>query len=221
MEAITIRLDDTLSSQLAETSIGGCNKSAFIRDAIREKIEAEEIYRDGAFPSAPQRTIIYLLLEILKNTKNQKFVTPKDLKNLQTAVFEGYTIDYSRLNPVRKDVSPPEIAHEVRDILSLHRVLANTYEDFRTSVDFPRDNIRFKGFDGNEETAHYSYADFVLSEMEEFKESADVDGGCENFHWPVLEKYRAMLFEWKRSQNQYKLTKAEFIRIAEAKNRIR
>lgn len=217
METITVRLDDALASLLAANLPSHTNKSAFIRDAIKEKLESENSSQKIALPSNSERTIIYLLLEVIKNLPSQSLMQQKDSENLQEVLLEGYAYDYETMRPVRGNIFPPEICEEVREILLMHRVLSNSVKDHRQKLDYTEDDIRFSGFDGNEETEHFSYANFVLGSLGQFKESA-CDNGCENTHWPILGAYRAMLTEWGKCKDKLHPTPTELERIIKAKN---
>jgi len=102
---------------------------------------------------------------------------------------------------------------EVLDTLDTHRSLLRAYENLADRNGIDELNIRFAGFDGNNESGHMRLAEFLIApqgEWDEFK------GRDVNSHCPTLHRYRAMVREWKRSQNKYDLTKDDVIRISTA-----
>jgi len=92
----------------------------------------------------------------------------------------------------------------------------------RKELDTPPDKsgieeqrIRFPGFDGNNETKQMActryYCNLDVGKYQELDR-----GDNFNSHRPMLDRYRQMLAEWKKSAKTYELTKDDTIRIASA-----
>ena len=93
---------------------------------------------------------------------------------------------------------PENVAREVGNILTMWRMLAGGFERLSKSDKEqviseagPLDEeLKFPGFDGNQEAAHLVVAMFLVEEMNRFQELAGRDL---NSHWPRLDGYRRML----------------------------
>ena len=72
----------------------------------------------------------------------------------------------------------------------------------------------FQGFDGNEETALFSYCTYIIEDLGRYKELK----GDLNSHTPMLDYYRQMLKEWEKSPNKMKLTRDDIIRLTSVGN---
>jgi uncharacterized protein YfbU (UPF0304 family) len=107
---------------------------------------------------------------------------------------------------------PGEVTDEVINILNMYRAFHNSQVNggFRSSEHW----AEFQGFDGNGGSGHFGFAKFLL----------DTEGKWEELHSRprnshssfTLDKYRAMLREWKRLDKKYDLSQAEIDAIAKA-----
>jgi uncharacterized protein len=109
------------------------------------------------------------------------------------------------------DITTMEQSEEVRDILSMFEQLKYSYDDLNDKSDVDSFHIQFQGFSGNTETKHLAYTRFLIERENSF---ADLHRGDNfNSHAPMLDRYRKMVQQWKKSSNQYQLTKDDLIRI--------
>ncbi len=132
----------------------------------------------------------YRILEVLYPSEAEIF------KNHRDAIERGYELEYAAICPAYPDdeTLSSKGCQEVIDILSMYRAL----------------EIKFPGFDGNEETNQYAYARHLRDEdrfMESLKESDF------NSHTPMLGRYREMLYEWNASPDKNSLTADDVRRI--------
>lgn len=91
------------------------------------------------------------------------------------------------------------IADFVWDVLDMYRSLFDSYNKLplEQKNDIDEDDIRFEGFDGNNEAEYLCYTDFILEDLERYKESREC-GDDHNSHWPTVQKYSRMLAKYKQ-----------------------
>ena len=135
----------------------------------------------------------------------ERIAGPPDEHDKKQAQFTIKALSYGHLWALRWEYSgllhtiPDNVADEVGSILTMWRMLAGGCErlsesDKRVVIteadSFFEDELKFPGFDGNEESAHYSVAMFLVEDMNRFQELAGRDL---NSHCPYLDGYRRML----------------------------
>lgn len=140
-----------------------------------------------------ERLILYNQYEILKQISTDE--NDKDYyERNQEILSKGYEHDYDSL--FHFEDTPKEISCEVIDILQMFRTLLSSYNNLSNEdkVEISIDDCIFDGFDGNEETVHYAYADWVIKKENLYQEFSH----CEmNSHSSRLERYRLMLDKLK------------------------
>jgi len=137
----------------------------------------------------------YRLLEVLHPD------AAPDYHARRVVVEGGFESEYDETlrGLVIMDPVPSTVCEEVVGILGMFRALYSSYtrlsEADKQGVD--ADRVRFRGFDGNEETREFRYARFMIRDGRwgEFKPEDD-DGY--NSHIAVLPRYRRMRDAWKR-----------------------
>lgn len=126
----------------------------------------------------------------------------------------GYEIEYEFEDSATLSI---ETGREIYDILDMFRVIKASLRDLsaedRKKVD--ESPLKFHGFDGNNETKHFSYLRHLweTNRWTELQEDAE-DGGNSHFH--TLGIYRARLREYKKSADNIHLTLDDLIRISKA-----
>ncbi|MBM7644067.1 uncharacterized protein YfbU (UPF0304 family) [Scopulibacillus daqui] len=141
--------------------------------------------------SKVERLILFNQFSILEqlNAKDAPYSYYKEI------LEHGYTYNYDELVEFLLDDVPREVCDEVWDILQMHRSIIHSYNNLES-----KDDIKFKGFDGNEETEHMTYARFIIENMNRFEEQKLADY---NTHFPTLNRYRRMLSEWRKISERY------------------
>lgn len=139
-----------------------------------------------------------------------------DFANTRVAIECGFEIEYDwHTGYIRKDVVTVQECEEVINILSMFDSLRQAYSKMEDKSGLEDFNIKFSGFDGNNETKQLTYAAY-LQKNNKFVALSGLDGL--NSHAPVLTGYRRMLTEWQQSDNPHSLRKDDVIRIAGARN---
>jgi hypothetical protein len=80
--------------------------------------------------------------------------------------------------------------NEVYEILEMHRALHFGQRELPADAGISAKDVRFRGFDGNNETKHMAYVRFIRSE-DKYDELGDQNGF--NSHAPMLDRCRRML----------------------------
>jgi uncharacterized protein len=147
----------------------------------------------------------YLILERLDPDNAKHYAL------LRKAVEEGYALEYGRVaDGLYEEFSAEECA-EVRDILELHRALHLS----AMKVGVEPDKVRFRGFDGNNETAQMAYTRYLLGDCGLWAELHRKGHGY-NSHSVTLGRYRGMVQQWKVIGGKHDLSKEEIERILAA-----
>ncbi len=143
-------------------------------------------------------------------------ICPDEKKDSDIAIdilANGYKHNYDSLVDFLSDDMPEEISKEVIDILQMFRSLNNSYHELNDKSGIDKGNVIFQGFDGNEETEHYSYADFFINKYDRYSEFSKV---AINSHCNMLYMYRPMLKAWSKYERYQSLNKEQIIEIINA-----
>lgn len=139
-------------------------------------------------------------------------------KLVQEALDHGYEWYYDlAFQFVYSDdeVVTSEMSQEVLDILDMFRAMQRAVDALSEAEQAPfADEVTFLGFDGNNETGHLVFTEFLwkIGRFTDVKHEGD-DG---NSHAPLLDHYRRMLEVWRASQDKWRPTKDEIERILAA-----
>jgi uncharacterized protein YfbU (UPF0304 family) len=171
-------------------------------EAIRRLIDRGLAPRtDGALVlSKPEMLIVHLLCEL---HRGQKVKGELDPDFIQAALYGGHLwgLEWKYTGTFHRSFDSVEALRETVDILDMWEFLESGYEklDKKGKDQLGKDadpfgkNVRFAGFDGNNETEHMGIARFMVKEMERFSR---FEGRDLNSHHPSLESHRRMLAVW-------------------------
>lgn len=148
------------------------------------------------------RLLLFNQLEILKH------LNPDEADRYevdQKIIANGYKYHYDELFEGFDDDLDIWVSEYVVDVLQMYRSLNNSYVDLspeeKSQIDIK--SLKFKGFDGNEEGAYYSYASFLLKDYNSYGEIYD-NGKVElNSHRNMIRRYNRMLEIWKSFNDRY------------------
>jgi hypothetical protein len=137
--------------------------------------------------------------------------------NHRRALECGYKLHYADIVENFYDEMSEEECREVIDILDMYRALTDSYNRLPDKAGINEREIRFAGFDGNEETSQYLYAQYFIVDLDRFQELTYGQIHPDlNSHWPKLDKYRAMLEVWKPIGDRHNLNSNQIRAILEA-----
>ena len=132
------------------------------------------------------------------------------------ALDEGYELHFDELFDYIYDVFPRDKCKWVLQVLQMHRMMWYAWEKYKPE-DVPKQDIVFRGFDGNDEGSYYGYVVFFIEGLGRFRELREnVAYGDLNSHSPTLDRYQRMLNEWELSSDKYNLTIDDLKRISSA-----
>ncbi|MGG4219600.1 YfbU family protein [Paenibacillus jamilae] len=125
----------------------------------------------------------------------------------------GYTPYYDEILGMVQEDLPEHVSNEVFSILNLYRAIHSSYSELDDveKSDFKETDIRFKGFDMNEEYDHYSFAKYVVEGYLIYQDLQNKSGY--NTHRNTLYKYGQMLQVWNELDKKTNLSKDEIKRI--------
>lgn len=146
--------------------------------------------------SKKERLILYNQYEILKS------LNPEEAEIYevdQEILINGFRQNYNDLVDGFMEETPEEVSQFVIDVLQMYRSLNISYKELgkedKKKIDLY--DISFKGFDGNEETDYYMYADFYINKLGRFEELKESEHFDTNYHASTIEHYKKMLDLWK------------------------
>ena len=130
------------------------------------------------------------------------------------ALENGYELQYSWLTENISDGLSEEECKEVLDILDMYRSITFSWQRLHEGEELP-EKLKFRGFDGNNETALMSYVQYFVIDLERFDElTYGKEHPYFNSHCPMLDKYRRMLSVWKKYD--FDLTEEQIASVMEA-----
>ena len=114
------------------------------------------------------------------------------------ALENGYELHYSWLTENISDGLSEEECKEVLDILDMYRSITFSWQRLHEGEELP-EKLKFRGFDGNNETALMSYVQYFVIDLERFDElTYGKEHPYFNSHCRMLDKYRRMFSVWKK-----------------------
>lgn len=147
--------------------------------------------------SEGERLITLMLCDLFRHLKVESGIDP----DFVSAAIHGghlWALEWEYTGIFHGDDSKDPELGETGDILTMWSVLEHAYSSlndvgrakFKEAVgDWPND-VRFRGFDGNNESRYMSIASFMINKMDRF---AEFKGRNLNAHMPTLEMHRRML----------------------------
>ena len=133
------------------------------------------------------------------------------------ALEEGYSLHYRWLIENIDDEMSNDDCREVLDILDMFRAITFANRELSDDEKLQEREIRFEGFDGNNETKQMSYTRFFIADLGRYKELRDEPEFDDfNSHGRRLDKYQRMLSVWQSLPDKHDLTKDEIVQILTA-----
>jgi len=149
--------------------------------------------------SKTERLMLINQFEILEQTNPQDSYYREGRKILES----GYKVLYSEIFDRLYEEMSVEDGKFVIDALLMYRNLLDAYENLEDKGGLDKTDIKFKGFDGNEETKHYAFTNFFINDFNRFSEFSENRYGEFNTHSQMIPKYRRMLEVWEQIAEKY------------------
>lgn len=159
-----------------------------------------------------ERAKFIYLFKILKNQGDEDY----DYENMIKALQYGFELHYSDVFECLYDEElKAEECREVLDILEMYRGIIYSYNSLKQKGKIgtlTEEEVRFPGFDGNNEGKQMSYADYFIKDLDRYSEIEELSHGYYNSHCPMLHRYRSMLKKWEAYQtlpNRYMMNEQQ------------
>jgi uncharacterized protein YfbU (UPF0304 family) len=91
-------------------------------------------------------------------------VNAEDYKRQRDIIVHGYTIQYDEVFTEIHDEMSVEECRYVYDVLDLYRVLIRSYQELKDKEGLIAVDVKFKGFDGNNESKRWAFAEHLKKE---------------------------------------------------------
>ena|ERR1700691_5048142 len=114
-------------------------------------------------------------------------------------IAHGYAIQYEEAFTEVYEEMDVEEGEYVYDVLNLHRTLVQSYEALTDKKGLTLDDIRFRGFDGNNETKRWAFAEH-LQKQGKWKET--LTGGLNSHSEMTMHRYPRMLEKFEPIRQQ-------------------
>lgn len=159
-----------------------------------------------------ERAKFIYLFKILKNQGDEDY----DYENMIKALQYGFELHYSDVFECLYDEElKAEECREVLDILEMYRGIIYSYNSLKQKgkiETLTEEEVRFPGFDGNNEGKQMSYADYFIKDLDRYSEIEELSRGYYNSHCQMLPRYRSMLRKWETYQtlpNRYMMNEQQ------------
>ena len=151
-----------------------------------------------------QYTILEQLSLIQNNESEAKYYA-----KLAKIAFEGYSHEYYEITDNIQEEFSFDDASLVWDVLDMYAGIYASYSRIdNTRISF--ESIKFRGFDGNNETMLMAYCGFIVNELGRYPE---FKGGDFNSHAPSVLKYSEMLKKWSEWGKPYNMSGEQIMDI--------
>lgn len=154
------------------------------------------------------------LFKILKNQGDEEY----DYDNMIKALQYGFELHYKDVFDCLFDETLSEAeCREVLDILEMYRGIIYSYKNLKALGKLDKlkeEDVRFPGFDGNNEGKQMFYTSYFIEDMNRYAEIAELSHGYYNSHIQMLPRYRAMLAKWeeyKSIDNRYMMNEQQIL----------
>lgn len=155
-----------------------------------------------------ERLILYNQYQILSILEEDE-VLKKEYNHYMKVLQNGYVHDYSMFNDYIYEEMDTEDCEFVWKVLQMYRTIYSSFYALE-SPSISKDEITFKGFDGNEEPDEYAYCKFIINDLERYQELLDNNPHKDlNTHTNTKSRYKNMLDKFSAYGNKYNLTEEE------------
>ena len=150
-----------------------------------------------------ERQVLINQLEILKKLNRKEF-DEKDFNNKIEALKTGYELHYQDVfEEISDETLPYDKCREVLNILVMFRGIIYSYNHLKQEkklLKLTTNDVKFIGFDGNNETKQMLYTKYFISDLNRYSEIQQLCGNDfdYNSHYPMISTYRIMLDIWNR-----------------------
>lgn len=139
------------------------------------------------------------------------------LAHHRRALEAGYELHYEDVaSHVYEETLNSQECRFVLDTMGMYDMIQRAYDQVEDKSGIKEWDIKFHGFDGNNETSHMAYARYFCEPPDPRFGNLRLGDDGFNSHMENISRYRAMLAEWEKSADKHKLTKDDIVRIISA-----
>lgn len=154
--------------------------------------------------SKVERLILANQFQLLSMEENN-YISQKTSKNYSTILLEGYELLYDDVFSGMDNTVSPEKCRFVLDVLSMYRSISNSYLDlYKEGSTLTKEDIAFRGFDGNNETEEYSLLKFFIKDYNRFEDLVENEFMKFNSHSSSIARYKRELNTYNKIINSKK-----------------
>ena len=147
-------------------------------------------------------------LAVLKKDENDEELYDNNIKILQN----GFAHNYTDLTDELSNDMLNEDCELVWDILELYSYINFSFKRLKNST-IKETDIKFIGFDGNNELELRSYCKFIIKDLHRFCELLDSSNDDLNSHHEMFMNYKKMIEKWNDMGKPYELSEEQIIEI--------
>lgn len=126
------------------------------------------------------------------------------------ALEEGYSLHYEWIFQGICDDFPKSECQFVLDVLDMHRAMIYSNSSLSDDDKFAAEDIRFMGFDGNNEAEYLGYARYFIVTLERYDEIRNQFAYPDlNSHMYSIPRYKKMLEKWNSFGKSFGMSKAQ------------
>ena len=146
---------------------------------------------------------------------------PEDAESLavqREAVECGYEFAYDIIPPVDPDTMTEEEGREVWDTLDMFRAIDYSIGKLGTNDFEDHSQRRFRGYDGNIESNFMAFTSYTVKRLGRWTDLPMEKPDYFNSHYPMRDRYKRMLEEWKRisSEKRFSMTQDQVKAVLDA-----
>jgi uncharacterized protein YfbU (UPF0304 family) len=128
------------------------------------------------------------------------------------ALSHGFSLNYEFLDYLSSEM-PVENCRFVMDVLSMYDGMQRSWKALKTKGGITKQQITYRGFDGNNETQHMSYSQFVVNDCGRFDYMGIKD---HNSHMESIPGYLRMLEKWSEFKRSNTMSSEQLRALIEA-----
>lgn len=124
--------------------------------------------------------------------------------NQRKAIEDGYELHYDWIAEHLSEGLSSEECSFVLEVLDMYASFHYSYVQLnKNATKLTESQIKFPGFDGNNETMYMAYTKYFIEDLDRFSEIRETTNGYYNSHAPMVRRYKNMLYKWKQYKQPF------------------
>ncbi|OFR41231.1 YfbU family protein [Porphyromonas sp. HMSC065F10] len=163
---------------------------------------------------------IYLLKILEKLYPEQS----EEYSQYRNALQQGFSLHYADMMiELSEDELSINECRKVLDILEMYRGIIYSYRALKrenTDISLTDEDVKFPGFDGNNECYHMAYVKYFIDDLDRYSEIQELSNGYYNSHHRMLSQYEKMLEKWNEFEslpNRYLMNEEQIRELLNSK----